>query len=247
MGKRKKTVQTSEPTSSAIQTPAQIYAEARKRTVNTAAFAKAQRRTDAAVRADTFEWNRSRSTVDGLPIHYFRVKEESIVGVICPPEYELWKGWTYKMVVQQIDIPGQSLQIFGAGNEILLRLPGNRLLNKVIEDAQCQYQRVKITYKGKRYKTGRHYEKVYAITAVPLAGVEILDTKAGRETLAQAAREAAKKPAPKAKDRSNPEAAKAIRRKYLKDMIAEGNHPSAKTLAEFKGESWADKAIAEAK
>ena len=89
-------------------TIAEIRAEAKKHAVNTAAYNRAKRRTDAAVRADTFEWNRSLSTIDQLPIHYFRVKEESITGILCPPEFELWKGWTYKIVVEQIDIPGQS-------------------------------------------------------------------------------------------------------------------------------------------
>ena len=82
---------------------------------------------------------------------------------------------------------------------------------------------------------------------MPLDGVRILDTQAGRETLAKVARDAAKKPAPKAKDRSNPEAAKAIRRKALQDFIAAGVHPRRKNLIEFRGEPWADAALKEAK
>ncbi|MCU0916908.1 MAG: hypothetical protein MUC88_20460 [Planctomycetes bacterium] len=222
-----------------------IRAEAKRHAVNPAAFARAKRRTDAAVRADTFEWNRSRSTVDNLPIHYFRVKEESVTGILCPAETELWKGVTYKIVAEIINVPGQTLQTFGDGGQ-LLRLPGNRLLNKIIKDADCTYQRVTITYKGKRYKTGRHYEKVYEITAAPLAGAQILDTKDGRQTLAKAAQVAQRKPTPKPTPRSSPEQAKGVRRKYVQDMIAAGHHPRRKVLAEFAGESWADAALKEA-
>lgn len=169
-------------------TLAEIRAEAAKRVPDPKRFAKAQRRTDAAVKADSFEWNRSSSTVDGLPIHYFRTKDESVTGILCPEERELWKGWTYKFACDRIDVPCRPPEIFDTPQ--LIRLPGNRLLAKAIVDADCRYMRVKITYLGKRFKTSRHYEKVYRVESAP----EPLDigTK-GRDLIAQAAADAKSK------------------------------------------------------
>jgi hypothetical protein len=142
-----------------------IRAEAAKRKPDPKRFAKAKQRTDAAVKGDTFEWNRSSSTVDGLDIHYFRTRDESVTGIICPGQRELWHGYTFKFACDRIDVPCRPTEYFNPPQ--LIRLPGNRLLAKAIEDADCKYMRVKITYLGKRFKTSRHYEKVYSVESAP--------------------------------------------------------------------------------
>jgi hypothetical protein len=144
----------------------EIRAAAAKRSPDPKRFAKAQRRTDAAIKADSFEWNRSFSTVDRLPIHYFREKNESVTGILCPEERELWKGFTYKFACERIDVPFRPAEIFDPPQ--LIRLPGNRLLAKAIADADCKYMRVRVTYLGKRFKTSRHYEKVYRVESAPI-------------------------------------------------------------------------------
>jgi|WetSurMetagenome_2_1015567.scaffolds.fasta_scaffold197969_2 hypothetical protein len=164
-----------------------IRAEAAKRTPDPKRFEKAKRRTDAAVKADSFEWNRTSSTVDGLGIHYFRLKGESVTGILCPEERELWKGFTYKFACERLDVPLRPPEIFDPPQ--LIRLPGNRLLAKAIADADCKYMRVKITYLGKRFKTSRHYEKVYSVESAP----ESHDIgRKGRDLLAKAAADAKK-------------------------------------------------------
>lgn len=159
-----------------------IRAEAAKRKPNPARFAKAKRRTDAAVKGDTFEWNRSSSTVDGLEIHYFRSRDESVTGILCPGQRELWKGYTFKFACERIDTPARDPVLFDPPK--MIRLPGNRLLAKAIGDADCEYMRVRITYLGKRFKTSRHYEKVYRVESAP----ESHDVGAkGRDLIAKAA------------------------------------------------------------
>ena len=88
-----------------------IRAEAAKRTPDPKRFAK-ERRTDAAVKADSFEWNRSSWTIDGLVIHYFRTKDESVTGILCPEERELWKGFTYKFACDRLEVPLRPPEIF---------------------------------------------------------------------------------------------------------------------------------------
>jgi hypothetical protein len=162
-----------EPKANKPETVAQIRAKAAKIRPDPAKFARAQRRSDAAQRSERFEWNRSKSTVDGILIHYFRIRGESITGILCAPDYESFKGLTYKLLLD---------------DDTITRLPGNRQLNRVIKDADCLYQRVTITYLGKRWLTTRHYEKVYAISQAPLgkAGVG----PKGRKLLEQVAEEA---------------------------------------------------------
>ena len=167
------------------KTPEEIRERARNRKPDSAAFAKSARRTDAAIKGGNFEWNRSFSTVDQVPIHYFRVRDESVTGIICEEESELWKGFTFKMLCDRQDVPGLAPTIHDPPQ--LIRLPGNRLLRKAITDAKCHYLRVRVTYLGKRFKTSRHYEKVYRVESAP----ESHDIgKAGRELLAKAAKEA---------------------------------------------------------
>jgi hypothetical protein len=156
------------------ETADEILAKATTRKPNPEKFARVQEHVDAAVASDRFEFSRTKSCVDGLPIHYFRTVGESVTGVLASPESELWKGVTYKLV-----------QDDGA----VIRLPGNRRLNKAIKTADCLYQRVTITYLGKLYtRFGGHYEKVYTIVPAPL-----VDSRAGMSSAAAKAFAAAAK------------------------------------------------------
>jgi hypothetical protein len=154
---------------------AEIRALADGRRPNPAKFTRANRRTDAAKKSDRFEWNRSKSTIDGITIHYFRVRGETVTGILCAPQFELWKGVTYKLVLD---------------DDTVIRLPGNRQLNKLISDADCLYQRVTITYEGKIWRQSHHYEKVYTLSPAPFGGESA--TAAGRALIAQAAADAKK-------------------------------------------------------
>lgn len=161
--------------------PAEIRALAAKTKPNLDKFRRANRRTEAAKKSDRYEWNRSKSTVDGRIIHYFRVRGESVTGILCPPECELWKGVTYKMSLD---------------DDTMIRLPGNRQLNKLIKDADCLYQRVTITYEGKIWRASHHYEKVYTLSPAPLnAELMLTATAAGSAVLGQAMAEAKKQKA----------------------------------------------------
>jgi hypothetical protein len=136
------------------ETAEEILAKAAQRKPDPEKFARVQERADAAIQSDRFEFSRSKSCVDGLLIHYFRTVGESVTGVLAAPESELWKGVTYKLVQD---------------DGVVVRLPGNRRLNKAIKTADCLYQRVTITYLGKLYtRFGGHYEKVYTVVPAPL-------------------------------------------------------------------------------
>ena len=213
-----------------------ILAKAKSNKYDMLAFARGARRSLAAVRSERFEWNRSKSTIDGRPIHYFRTRGESLTGVLGAAEFELWKGVSYKLILDDGSV---------------VRLPGNRQLNKLIRDAKCVYLRVRVEYLGKRYLTSRHYEKCYAIHPAPLKDESILDTKAGREALANleqltGLKAARGSRATKANDTRTPEHKREARRKFVKNMVAQGHTFKRETLKEFAGEPWADKALKEA-
>lgn len=150
-----------------------IRKKAAKRKLDPAKLKKVAKYSDAAEANPRFEFSRGKSAVDGLPIHYFRVPGDYVVGVLCPPDQELWKGVTYKLVQD---------------DDTIVRLPGNRRLTKAIEKADALYTRVKITYLGKLHtKWGGHYEKVYRVEEAPKDRVASV---AGRELIARAAAEA---------------------------------------------------------
>lgn len=155
---------------SAVETPAQILAAAKKATYDMLAFARGAKTSAAAIRSERFEWNRSQSTIDDSPIHYFRTRGETLTGTLGPAEFESWKGTTHKLVLD---------------DGSFVRLPGNRQLTKLIARTKCVYLRITIEYLGKRWLTSRHYEKVYAIHPAPLSAESIADTKEGRAVLAQ--------------------------------------------------------------
>jgi hypothetical protein len=137
-------------------------------------FRKAKRYCEAAQKSDRFEFRRSRSSVDGLPIHYFRTPGETLTGIIGEPQAEVWGPSSYPFLLDD----GR-----------LIRVPGNRRLALAIRKADALFQRIKITFKGKLWtKTFGHCEKVYLVELVPL-GKEPM-TQAERDTLAHVIQEA---------------------------------------------------------
>jgi hypothetical protein len=147
-----------------------ILEKAKKRTPNKAKFKQAAMYADNAERADQFELNYGKSSIDGRPIHHFYKIGESLVGVIGEPQ-----GETH----------GPSSFPFVLDDGTVIRVPGNRRLAIAVRKADCLYQRIRITYMGKLYaKTGGHYEKVYLVEAAPLDKERV--TPAGRDVLVKA-------------------------------------------------------------
>ncbi len=233
MAKAKTTVE-KEAKSRKAESVEEILAKAKATKYDMLAFARGARRSLAAVRSERYEWNRTKSTIDSLAIHYFRTPGETLTGILGPAEFELWKGVSYRLILDDGSV---------------VRLPGNRQLNRLIKDSGCVYLRVRIEYLGKRWLTTRHYEKCYAIHPAPLKDESILDTKAGRETMAKLGllhQSRVNRRPTKANDTRTAEQKKDARRKFLKHMSAAGHNFAPATLREFKGEPWAEKAIEEA-
>jgi hypothetical protein len=147
-----------------------ILEKAKKRTPNKEKFKQAATYAENAERADRFELNYGKSSIDGRPIHHFYKIGENLVGVIGEAQ-----GETH----------GPSSFPFVLDDETVIRVPGNRRLAIAIRKADCLYQRVRITYRGKLHaKTGGHYEKVYLVEAAPLVKERV--TPAGRDPLSKA-------------------------------------------------------------
>ena len=159
-----------------VETPEEILAAAKKAKYDMLAFARHGRRVVAALASERYEWNRSKSTVDGRLMHYFRERGETLTGTLGKPNYENWKGLSYPVVMDD--------------GKTIVRIPGNRRLQTEIERLKCIHQRITIEYLGKRYLTSRHYEKIYAIHPAPLG--KDGSGKDGRRILEQAAGDAEK-------------------------------------------------------
>jgi hypothetical protein len=232
MGKTK-TVRKADQTSSEVESPEAILKAAEGAKYDMLAFARVARQTAAALRSERFELNRAKS-IDGNPIHYFRVRGESVTGTLGKPTSESFGGVTYPLILD---------------DGTVVRIPGNRDLQRKIKRLKCVYMRITIEYLGKRNLTSAHYEKIYAIHPAPLGS--IIDTPEGRDALKNVAAAAGIKPPsekPKRKSVTQiSEDPQAVRRRFLKGMISDGKTPSAKSLKEFRGEAWADKSLAEAK
>lgn len=220
------------------ETPEEILAAAKaaQKPYDMLAFARVAKQTAAALRSERFELNRAKSTVDQRPIHYFRVRGESITGTLGKPNLEMWGTSSYPLVLD---------------DGTVVRIPGNRDLQRKLNRLNCVHQRITIEYLGKRNLTTAHYEKIYAIHPAPLAAESIADTKAGRTALRQVAEKAGvKPPAEKPKrpaKQTRAEDPKDVRRKFVQGMIDKGHKPAQRSLKEFAGEAWADKWLQEAK
>ncbi len=156
--------------------------QAKKRTPNAEKFRQAKRYADAAEKSPRHEQNFGKSSIDGLPIHHFHRIGEYVIGTVGECQGETHGPSSFPFQVDVID--GEPVE----GNRVI-RLPGNRRLQIAIRKADCLYQRITVTYKGKLHaKTGGHYEKVYLVEAAPLSKEPM--TKAGKDLLAKAAAEA---------------------------------------------------------
>jgi len=156
--------------------------QAKKRTPSAEKFRRAKQYADAAEKSPRHEQNFGKSSIDGLPIHHFHQIGEYVIGTIGECQGETHGPSSYPFLVDNID--GQEIT-----GKPVIRLPGNRRLQMAIRKADCLYQRIKVTYKGKLHaKTGGHYEKVYLVEPAPL-GKEPM-TKAGQDLLSKAAAEA---------------------------------------------------------
>lgn len=132
-----------------------ILYKARYKTPNKEKFKLAAKYAENAEKADRFELNYSKSSIDGRPIHHFHKIGESLVGVIGEAQGETHGPSSFPFVLDDGSV---------------IRVPGNRRLAIAIKKADCLYQRIRITYKGKLHsKVGGHYEKVYLVEAAPLS------------------------------------------------------------------------------
>ena len=169
-----------------IELAGKLQERSKKRTPDNAKFDKAKRYAEASVKSPRFEENFGQSSIDHLPVHYFRAKGEYVVGIIGEAQGESYGPSTYPFQVDIIN--GQAID-----GDRVIRLPGNRRLARAIVKADCLYQRIKITYLGKLFaKAGGHYEKVYRIEAAPLSKEPM--TPEGQRVLVEAAREAGMTP-----------------------------------------------------
>jgi hypothetical protein len=140
----------------------QLTEQAKKRTPNAEKFRQARKYADAATKNPRFEENYGKSSIDGLPIHHFHRKGEFVVGTIGECQGETYGPSSFPFQVDIID--GTPVE----GNRVI-RLPGNRRLQLAIRKADCLYQRIRVTYRGKLHaKTGGQYEKVYLVEPAPL-------------------------------------------------------------------------------
>lgn len=164
-----------------------LLAKAVQRKADPDKFSRAARLTRAAVKSPRHEYNRFFSCVDQLPIHYFHAVGESLTGILGEPDQEMWRGSTYPLLLDDGRV---------------VRLPGNRMLHKLIDAADCIGQRVTITYKGKLYyRYGGHYQKVFSLEPAPL---DAAMTKKGRELLDKIQGDAGVKVPPRRNDEPAP-------------------------------------------
>lgn len=151
-----------------------ILEKAKKRTPNTEKFRQAAQYAQNAESADRFELNHGKSSIDGRPIHHFHRIGETLVGTIGEAQGETHGPSSFPFVLDDGSV---------------IRVPGNRRLVLAIRKADCLYQRIRITYKGKLHaKTGGHYEKVYLVESAPLSKEP--PTQTSRDLLAKAETEA---------------------------------------------------------
>jgi hypothetical protein len=160
--------------------------QAKKKVPNAEKFRQAKMYARQATRSQTFEDNYGKSSIDGLPIHHFYQKGEFVIGIIGESQGEIHGPSSYPFQIDLLHSPPNHI-VFSPPR--IIRLPGNRRLAAAIRKADCLYQRIKVTYLGKKYqKLGGWYEKVYLVESAPLDKEPM--TQEGRELLAKAAAEA---------------------------------------------------------
>ena len=154
------------------QTAESVLAAAQGKQANAEKFERAKRYADKAKTSKRFEHLRYKSQVDGIRIHRFHRVGECLIGTLGEVQREWWGESTYPLVLDDGSV---------------IRVPGNRRLQLAIRKADAVHVRVKITYEGKLYTSGGHYQKVYTVEHWPEKNDA---TPQGRRQLARAMREA---------------------------------------------------------
>jgi len=174
MGRKKRT----QKTLSQADVIAAIREAAKSVKPDPAKFAAAARYTEAAKKAKGFDYD--RRTPDGVHVYYFHHPGETLTGILGKPQRSTMMrgvavGWEYIYPIVLDD-------------DSLVYLPNNKRLRTAIAKADCLFQRITITYEGKKATAHGHYEKVYSVEPAPLGKDGV--GPAGHKVLAQAAEEA---------------------------------------------------------
>lgn len=114
-------------------------------------IARAKKLTAAAKKSPRYEYNRGYSTIDQLPIMYFYAKGESVTGVLGEHHPEQRMACTYPIRLDD----GRGVRIFA-----------HRRLRQLVETGGYIGRKVTITYQGKLFTWGSHYEKLYDIDVI---------------------------------------------------------------------------------
>jgi hypothetical protein len=151
-------------------------------------FRRARQYSDTAEQNKRFEENYGKSSIDGRTIHHFHRKGEFVIGIIGEAQGETYGPSSFPFELHTI-CNGQGGEYQSFEPPRMIRLPGNRRLAIAVRKADCLYQRIKVTYKGKLHaKVGGHYEKVYLVEEAPLSKEPA--TPAGRALVEKAVADA---------------------------------------------------------
>jgi len=143
-------------------------------------FKAAGKHTEKLTSSKDFNWD--RKAPDGVAVHYFHTIGESLTGVIGQSQRASF------MRGKRVDF--EHLIPIVLDDDALLYLPNNKHLREIIKKADCWFQRVTVTYLGKKPTSHGHYIKVYSVEPAPLGKDGV--GKAGRRVVAQAAAESKK-------------------------------------------------------
>ena len=157
-----------------VAAAADLAAKSRKRVPDPAKFRAAAKYTEATEKSPSFEDGYHKSAIDGLPIQHFYVPGDYMLGILGDWEGETHGPSSARFLVEQMQIRGIVSQF---DPPRVMRVPGNRRLAVAVRRADCLYQRIKITYRGKkRQKNQLFYEKVYLVQSAPLSKEPIAES-----------------------------------------------------------------------
>jgi hypothetical protein len=163
-------------------TPAEVVAAIRETSRNVEpdpkAFKAAADHTEKYTKAKDFNWD--RKAPDGVAVYYFHRIGETLTGVL---------GQSQRCsMLRGVRMDYEHLHPLVLDDDQLVYLPNNKHLRECIKKANCLFQRVTITYLGKKPTAHGHYVKVYSVEPAPLGKDGV--GKDGHRVLAQAAAEA---------------------------------------------------------
>ena len=108
--------------------------------------------------AQDFNWD--RKAPDGVAVYYFHRIGETLTGVLGQPQR--------CSIMRGVRVDDEHLTPLVLDDDTLVYLPNNKHLRRVIKKADCQFQRVSITYEGKKPTAHGHYVKIYSVVPAPL-------------------------------------------------------------------------------